>query len=99
MAHPQDPATKNDIDDLENRFKDTEMAIGLILRSLSKKLDLNPIFEEALQEAERLGTRKRVPRIITQIRDSVEKAEERKAKLESHSARITQIDDDPYINC
>ncbi len=83
-----DPATQDDIDNLDYRLDYTEIAIGLILAALSKKIDLKPIFEEALQEAERLKTSKSVPRIIVKIRDSVENAEARVDK----AGRRTRVD-------
>jgi hypothetical protein len=91
-----DEVKKEDVNDLEYRLDYTETAIGLILASLSKKLDLGPVFEEALQEAERLKTSKSIPRIIIRIRDSVKRAEEKNAKREASRARITWVNEDPF---
>ncbi len=76
MANNRDAATKGDIEELENQIKSNKLAIGFILASLSKHLDLKPVFEDALQEAERLNATFTTRKAISSIRDTVQIAED-----------------------
>lgn len=49
------PAVAEDIYDIHSRFLFTEMAIGYILSSLSKRVNLEAVFEEAWQASRSLS--------------------------------------------
>jgi hypothetical protein len=97
MASPRDPATKEELEHLEDRINYAETAMGFILASLSKQVDMRAVFADALQEAERLNTRRAVVRSISKIRDSVQEAEKRKALIERRSREANSNDDDAFL--
>lgn len=76
MTDQSHPATKEDINEIHSRFYSTELAIAFILSSLSKQVDLDPVFDAASDAASTLGEERErhVYEIIHSIRCSVKEA-------------------------
>lgn len=70
---------KTEINDLKERLKNTEVAIGLILASLSKEagIDLKTVFGAAVAQANELNLPGEVPSIIVKIMDAAHDRQKR----------------------